>query len=335
MPATRVTDVIVPEVFTPYVIERTAEQSALVQAGIIQTDAQFDILAERGGKLINMPFWQDLSGDDENLSDTSPLTVNAIGTDKDVAALLMRGKAWGSNDLAAALAGDDPMDAIASLVASYWARRQQAAVLSILEGVFGAASMATNIHDVTAEDSTAGMFTGETFLGALHKLGDREDRLTAVGVHSMTYLQMRIQNLIEFIPVSEGRVQIPTYLGRRVIVDDGMPVDTDGASDVYTSYLFGESAFALGNGAPPTPTETDRDSLQGDDILINRNHWVLHPRGVAFQNDSVAGHAPTNDELATASNWARVYEAKNVRMVAFKHKNADVDGLAGDGDGDG
>ena len=34
---TKVADVIVPEVFNPYVIERTAELSALVQSGIIET----------------------------------------------------------------------------------------------------------------------------------------------------------------------------------------------------------------------------------------------------------------------------------------------------------
>lgn len=332
MVATRISDVIVPEVFNDYVIERTAELSALQASGVIQGDPAFDALASSGGKLLNMPFWQDLDGDDEVLSDSSPLSVNAIGAEKDVAALLMRGKAWGTNDLATALSGDDPMGAIGDLVASYWARRIQDILLSTLEGVFSDSTMTDNVLDVSGEDSTDGMFTGETFIDAMHLLGDREDRLTAVGVHSNTYAQMRKQNLIEFIPVSEGRVQIPTYLGRRVIVDDGMPVDTSGAEDVYTSYLFGEGAFARGNGAPPVPTETDRDSLQGDDILINRQHLILHPRGVAFQNSSVSGASPSNAELADDANWARVYEAKNVRLVAFKHKNVDADGL-GDGDG--
>jgi len=71
---------------------------------------------------------------------------------------------------------------------------------------------------------------------------------------------------------------VPTYLGKRVIVDDGLPA----ADGVYTTYIFGEGAFGLGEGAAPVPTEFDRDSLAGDDIMINRRHFILHPRGVGM-----------------------------------------------------
>ena len=67
---TVISDVIVPEVFNPYVIERTAELSAFYQSGIIARTPELDRLASSGGKLINMPFWEDLTGDDEVLSDT-------------------------------------------------------------------------------------------------------------------------------------------------------------------------------------------------------------------------------------------------------------------------
>jgi hypothetical protein len=35
----------------------------------------------------------------------------------------------------------------------------------------------------------------------------------------------------------------------------------------------------------------------------------------------VAADSPTNAELETAANWTRVWEAKNVRMVAVTHNN--------------
>lgn len=313
---TKIADVIIPEVFNPYVIERTAELSALVQAGIVSTDPTFDKLASSGGSILNMPFWSDLDGDDEVLSDTNPLTPDKITAGQDKAVLLMRGKAWKANDLAKALSGDDPMKAIGDLVAAYWARQEQKVLINTLNGVFASASMAGNLHDISA-DATTSNFTGETFIDASYKLGDAENKLTAVAVHSQTYASLRKQNLIEFALDSNNQ-QIPYYMGKRVIVDDSMPA----SGGVYTSYIFGAGAFAKGNGAAPVPTETDRDSLQGDDILINRNHFILHPRGVAFQNASVAGSSPTNGELATASNWNRVYENKNIRVVAFKHKLA-------------
>lgn len=317
MAKTLISDVIVPEVFNSYVIERTAELSALYQSGIVVADPELDALATAGGKLINMPFWHDLTGDDEVLSDSTPLETDKINAGQDVAALLMRGKAWKTNDLAKALSGDDPMRAIGDLVAAYWARRQQVTLLSTLKGVFGAAStkMASNSLDISAETGNAAAFTGETFLDASYKLGDSEEKLTAIAVHSSVYSNLRKQNLIEFLLASDNK-KIPVYMGKRVVVDDGMPVD----GDVFTSYIFGAGAFGLGNGAAPVPTETDRDTLAGDDILINRQHFLLHPRGVKFTNKSVAGSSPTNAELALGGNWERVYEPKNVRIVQFKHK---------------
>jgi hypothetical protein len=87
---------------------------------------------------------------------------------------------------------------------------------------------------------------------------------------------------------------------------------------VYTSYLFGRGAIARGNGQPPVPVETDRNSLSGEDYLVTRRHYILHPRGVAFANASVVGASPTNAELATATNWNRVYSKKNIRLIALK-----------------
>ncbi|ENA2362942.1 major capsid protein, partial [Acinetobacter baumannii] len=101
---------------------------------------------------------------------------------------------------------------------------------------------------------------------------------------------------------------------RRVIVDDGMPVE----GDVFTSYLFGYGAIGFQDIGAPVGVETDRDSLAGTDILINRRHFVLHPRGIKWAGDT--GIAPNNAGLATAGNWERVYDPKQIRIVAFKHK---------------
>jgi hypothetical protein len=316
MAATKISDVIVPDVFNPYVVERTAEKSALYQSGIIQSDAQLNALAQSGGTLLQMPFWADLTGDDEVLSDTGSLTAGAITASKDIARLHMRGRAWGVNDLAKALSGDDPMGVVGDLVADYWARRMQAALIKTLDGVFASATMAGNLHDITAVTG-ADTFTGEHFIDATHKLGDAENLLTAIMVHSATYASMRKQNLINFIPNSQGVYDIPTYMGKRVIVDDGLPIVS---TTNYTTYLFGAGAIGYGEGAPPVPTETDRDSLAGEDYLITRKHFLLHPRGVKWNEASVAGDSPTNAELATAANWTRVYENKNIRIVKFLHK---------------
>ena len=318
---TIISDVIVPDVFNPYVIERTAELSAFYQSGIIQRSPELDSLAAGGGKLLNMPYWKDLDGADEVLSDSTALTVGKIAASKDVAALLARGRAWSVNDLAKALSGDDPMAAIGDLVAAYWARRFQAVLIKSLDGVFGndATLMAGNISNISSQSSAATRsISAGTTVDALYKLGDAANKLTGFAMHSATVAKLTKDDLITTIPGSEGKPGIKYFLEKPVITDDSLPV----ADGVYTTYIFGEGAFGWGEGKAPVPTEVTRDSLAGDDILINRRHFILHPRGVKFLNAEVAGATPSNAELADYQNWLRVYENKNVRIVQFKHKLA-------------
>lgn len=316
MSATKISNVIVPEVFNPYVIQETVRLDAFVQAGIITNDASLDALALGGGTLINMPFWNDLEGDSEELSDSNSLTVNAISAGQDMARLHMRGKAWGVNDLAKALSGDDPMGVIASKVAKYWIGERSKILFKTLKGIETTAS--TNVHDISALSGGAEIISVGSALDAKQKLGDNAEKLTGVAMHSAVYTKLQKNNEIQFVPDSDTKVDIPYYLGYRVIVDDQCPVN----AGVYTTYLFGEGAFGLGNGSAPVPTETDRDSLAGEDVLINRQHFILHPRGIKFTEASVAGKTPTFTEIATASNWSKVYDTKNIRIVIFKHKIA-------------
>jgi hypothetical protein len=312
MPKTTVADVIVPEVFNPYVVQQTAELSALYQSGIVATSDELNSLAASGGRLINMPFWNDLDGDDEVLSDIAALDVERITSGQDIAALLMRGKAWSVNDLAKALSGDDPMATIGQMVAGYWARRMQATLLSTLTGVFAAPSMAANVYD------TDDRISADNTILAIQCLGDAKSKLTGFMMHSAVEADLARQDLIDFTKDSTGSIEIPTYLGKRVIVDDGCPV----ANGVYTTYIFGQGAIGYGEGGAPVPTETTRDALSGDDILINRRHFLLHPRGVRWTDAEVAGSSPTNAELANPANWLRVYEPKNVRIVKYTHRIA-------------
>ena len=56
---TTLSDIIVPELFNPYVIQKTLEKSALVQSGIVQNDAEFDKLASQASPLVRCKFRSD------------------------------------------------------------------------------------------------------------------------------------------------------------------------------------------------------------------------------------------------------------------------------------
>lgn len=321
MAATKIADVIVPEIFNPYVIERTAELSALWQAGIVSTVG--DIQLGGGGSTIQMPFWQDLAGEDQVLDDSTDLTVSNIVASKDVAVVNGRALVYGATDLSGALAGDDPMRAIGDLIAAKWARQMQKVVISVLNGAMGAlGDESKNTLDISSLSGAASILDGDAFIDALGTLGDAEGKIQALAVHSATHRLMKKQGLIETIPPEDGKEEISLYQGKRVIVDDGMPVDTG----KYTTYLFGAGAIGYAEGTPKVPSEIEREALKngGEEYLVTRRHFVLHPRGVKWDPASgvPAKDTPSNTELAAKANWTRVYESKNIRIVRLVHKVA-------------
>ncbi len=330
MAATKISDIIVPDVFNPYVQQRTAELANFYLGGIVSNDEQLNTLALTGGKTLNMPFWKDLTGDDEVLSDSGALTPAALTSGQDIAVLHMRGKAWGVNDLAKALAGDDPMMDVAERVSRYWQRRMQRVALASVKGAIAdnvandAGDMRVDVSgDTNADITTDTKFSADVFSDAKATFGDALGGLTGIAMHSTVYHNLQKIDSISFEKESEGDLEIEIYRGLRVIVDDGMPytpaggaAGTDTAPE-YTSYLFGAGAIGMGQGGAPVPTETDRDSLAGEEYLVTRSHFLMHPRGIAFQSASVAGATPTNTELENALNWDRAYERKNVRIAAI------------------
>lgn len=333
MAGTKLTDVIVPELFNPYVVNKSMELSALVQCGIIANSSEFNALASQAAPTINMPFFEDLTGESEQIIEDVDLGEHKITSNKDVAVIIRRAMMWSSTDLAAALAGKDPMKAIGDLVASFWARDMQKELISLLAGIFGTipavtgegakpaeTRLATNLLDISGKSGATSNWSSSAFIDAEQMLGDAKAQLTGVTMHSATESFLKKQNLIETVQPSND-VSFGVYQGKRVIIDDGCPVK----NGVYSTFLFGAGAIALGNGSPVgfVATETDRDKKKGSgvDYLINRKTNILHPRGIAFTSASVAKtEGPSRIELAKPENWKPVYEPKQIRIVEFRHK---------------
>jgi hypothetical protein len=320
MAETRLSDMIVPSQFHEYTLERTAETSRFRLSGIVadMTDVVADKMA---GTTVNLPFFQDLQGDDEIVDDSQDLTISNITTSKDEAAKLFRAKTYGGSDLARVLSGADPVAAIADLFAGWWRRKEQDTLLSVCVGALGSTSMQSNVLDVSSMANGAQFFDEDSFIDACAKLGDRQDDLSGVAVHGDTYKVMKKHDLIDFIKPSEGGMQIPTYMGKLLIVDDKMPKDANGT---YTTIVFGPGAIGFAEAAPPHSVEVGREPLRngGKDYIVQRRYFVMHPRGVRWSPAAgvPAKSTPANAELSSPANWTRVYEAKNIRLIGFKHK---------------
>ena len=102
-------DVVIPEIFTPYLIEATTVRNSFLTSGVVTALDALNV--DQGGDKVTIPNWKaDLSGDAERLTDTSSLTPGKITADKQVGVVLHRGRAWESRDLARLAAGSDIHD---------------------------------------------------------------------------------------------------------------------------------------------------------------------------------------------------------------------------------
>ena len=330
--ATLRSDIIVPEIFTPYLIEATTQRDAFLSSGVVQPMAELD--ASEGGDFINVPFFSaNLSGDFEVLTDSSSLTPGKITANKQVGVVLHRGRAFESRDLAALAAGADPMAAIATKVAAYVANQRQKDLIKCLEGVFGGLTSNAGAAFIDLSFDK----TGQTALGprqvakARALLGDQGDKLTAVAMHSAVYYDLVERKAIDYITNTEARLStaatgassinaiagsiasayagdnsVPTFMGLRVIVSDDLaPTSTN-----YPVYFFTAGAIASGEQMA-LRTETDRDILAKSDAMAIDLHYCYHPIGAKWGTTV----NPTQAQLATIGNWTKVYETKNIGIV--------------------
>lgn len=339
---TAVSDAIVPQIFGPYVQQLTQIKSRLIQSGAIVRDNFLDNFLSGGGITVNAPSWKDLDTTDvENVSSdtTGTSSPNKIGSAQEIAVRLSRNNSWATADLTSALAGSDPAEAIATRVADYWVRRAQIAFIAVMTGIFTNDAQATPGGTATQNDLTADIsgssfvdgvtnFSAESFIDATLTMGDSMDGLGMIFVHSIVYARMLKNNLIDFIPDATndqanpntiGGKGIPTFLGRQVIVDDGMP----NASGVFQSWLFGAGAIRMGMGSPKVPVETLRipgaGNGGGQEVLWNRVEWCMHPAGHAYIGTAPIGgpsNAGTTNNLAAGGSWQRVFtERKQIKIA--------------------
>lgn len=332
MATTQLTDVVIPEVYESYTAVNSPERTAFFEAGVAVQNGALTALANSGGNQVNIPFWKDLDATVEpNLSSDNPAssaTPQKTTADKQIGQMAYINQTYSAADLAGEIAGSSPMQHIRNRFGRYWQRQWQRRTIAAIVGIL--ADNAANdsgdmINDIAIEDgnnaAAGNLFSRSAFTGAAFTLGDAFESTSALAVHSIVYKQMVDNDDIEYIPDSQGQLTIPTFLGRRVIIDDGLPVEAGVTSGFkYTSILFGQGALGYGEGRPAVPVEVEREALQGDgggvEHLIERKSWLIHPFG--FKVAATPGADSFSlTELNAAATWDRVVERKNVPLAAL------------------
>lgn len=313
---TKISDIFQSESFRDYARERTTELNAFVSSGIMKRDAEFDNLIQDRSMLVEMPFWKNLSGDSEVLSDTTALSVNKLNSDKQIAVQLLRGKVFGYSDLAAIASGDNPEKAIADGLANYWNGEIQKVIISELKGLFTSGGA---LEDNLLDNSTS-VIDGDMLIDAEGKLGDHYNTLTGLVMHSAVYQKLRKLQLIDTVQDAiNPAASFDTYQGKRVIVDDSCPQ----SAGVYDIYLFGNGALAYGSGVVSNNPEYEiyRQGLAGTNAVISRRAFIVHPYGTRYTAQNITSTTtPSNTDLSTSANWEKAFETKNIPMVCLKAK---------------
>lgn len=326
-------DVIIPDVFASYVTVNSPELTAFGQSGVLSAGGAWDAYAATPGFTTTMPFWNDLDatvepnyGNDVYTDIAQPQDVN---TGEQLARIALLNEGWAAMRFVKELLKQDPMTHIASRINSFWDKQLQRRAIAVSLGVYndnvasGGSDMVVDISSQTPGTVTdANRFNVDSFVDTAFTLGDHYQNLAAIAVHSIVASKMVKNNEIEFIPDSEGNLTIPTFKGKVVVIDDGMPTFGTGVDRKYLSILWGQNAIAFGQDEVAfadgeVDREPSRGNGQGVDTLWSRRKWLIHPFGFKFLSTTITGPglSPTWSDLGLATNWERVLSRKQVPMA--------------------
>jgi hypothetical protein len=316
------------DLFNDYTITRIMEKSQFFRSGIIVPS---QALVPEKGKFMHFPMFHEMDGADEVLKDNASLTVNALTTEDQIAAVLGRGKAFGVNDLVKFVSGTDPLRAMANYVGDYWVRRYDNALISVVNGTSAALDAAhgagTIINDISGAAGAASNIDAAASYDTIGLLGEFAMDVTHVVMNSAVHTYLNKGDLIDIdFPVSASR-PVKTYLGKEVIIDDNITA----AGGVYHTYFCRPAALGFADGtAPEVSVEFDRNILSGSNEMTTRRRFVIHPSGVALNVSGAEGIEVStnalgysNATLANAGAWqipSANTDAKKFGIRVLLHK---------------
>ena len=333
---TQIQNVIVPEEFSAYIAENSLVSTALFTSGVMVSNPLIASYLAMGSNSFNIPFWLDLGENDPDITSDNPAQLSTpltLTANNQVVRKSFLHQRWSELNLAGELAGSDPLQRIQDRVMAYWNRVHERRLFASMLGVLYS-NVANNngdmVNDISGAAGTvelsngqtvnANTFNGDAFINTALTIGDRLSDLKMCAMHSTIYGEALKNNEIQFFKPSDNSMDMPTYKGLGVVVDDNLTV---AASGVFVTVLFGPGAVGFGVTAPNTGygTEIWRVPSAGNGggltELHSRINCAAHPFGMSFTGASVAGESPTTAELALPANWTRaVYQRKSI-PIAF------------------
>lgn len=332
MATTRLSDIIVPKVFTALVNGAVIEKSTLRKAGVILSRPDFDARAQGAGFETTMPFWSPIAWSEANSSGDDP-AVFAVPQKTSQAQMTAkrfhRNKTFQAMDIINAAAGTDASAFAISQLADAWAQEEEYLAMKMVEGLrlknvaSNSGDMSLSISITTGTIVDANRLTPTSLITLKSTLGDAAQGgfVDTIVMHSDVFHGIQKNEANAFVPASKTDLGFATYLGYKVVVSDKCTKDiTVPAYPVYTSFLCGSGLFGVGVGASETVLERSELAGNGSGVesLISRRAFILHPAGHNITTAPANGVSFTNAEMAVAAPWARVVDRKAVPLAIIR-----------------
>ena len=291
---------------------------------------------QTGSYYATIPLYGNLDGEPLNYDGQTDITATSTTTFEQGVIAIGRAKAWTERDFSFDItAGVDFMSNVARQVSTYWQEIDEDTLLAVLKGIFAMSGNNGNTtfveqhtHDITGDVN--GKVDAVTLnIGVQKASGDNKSAFSLVIAHSAVATNLENLNLINYVKYTdedgiERDLNIGTWNGRLVLVDDKMPVDlSDPDNPIYTTYVLGEGSIFHENLGAKVPYEMERDPKTngGQDTLYTRQRKVFAPYGITFTKTNVASLSPTTAELEDGSNWSLVHNgASGGGRKYFDHK---------------
>jgi hypothetical protein len=287
-----------------------------------------------------IPYFGLIGGDALNYDGETDLTAERTDTFEQGVFTYGRMKGWTEADFSYDVTGGvDFMANVRNQIIRYWNDVDQGVLLAILEGIFRMAATGTGViktanaefvdkhtYDISDGATKEDQCMGATSLNvAIQKAcGDNKQKFSLVICHSAVSTNLENLKLLAYLKYTDAEgierdLEMGTWNGRLVIIDDSMPIEVvSGSEDAdsytkYTSYILGEGAIGLEPVGAKVPYEMVRDAKTkgGEDTLISRKRNAVSVAGISYLKAVQKTNSPTDEELKNGKNWALVNNGDN------------------------
>ncbi|AJA42524.1 coat protein (endogenous virus) [Clostridium phage phiCT453A] len=319
-----------PQAFGAYV-ERVPKlkKNELLKSRALKgnTEIKNAFSSQTGTAYAVLPMYGRIGGTAQNYDGQTDITATGTTTFERGVVVVGRSAAWLENDFSEDITGGvDFMSNVGNQVGEYWDDVDQGILLSILKGIFSMTGTDNlkfvNNHtlDISALADDKNVVGATTLNTAIQKAsGDNKSKFTIAIMHSAVATNLENLKLLSYLKYTdetgiERELQLATWNGRTVLIDDSMPVeevektgDAEGYTK-YTTYVLGDGAFDYENIGAKVPYEMSRNPSKngGQDTLYSRQRKCFAPYGISYTKKSQSTLSPTNTELENGANWELV-----------------------------